>query len=324
MNEKDLASPAAASPFHCPRIRSRFFGARRCNLLIVINEFFGRQSFDDLAGYVREFDPTINVLVIRDRALNEVPLPRHPTLIVSPAFLRHRPPIEGRIVCGYPLSKSEEYMALEKAGIPVPKWTVLSESNFPDLSGFDDYVVKKPDYGARGAEVKIVRKSRVSWKPVTTSVAGMCSSFVLQQFIYTGQRPVSYRVTTLFGKALYARRYEVPDDRPAWTGPDAVEFSGRSIVASAKGSNVAPSYDENIIRFAERAHSAFADIPLLGFDIVREVPSGKLYVLEANAIGYVWAFDSSQEDFGFSAERQFDGVRKAAYILAEKTQQSAL
>ena len=28
-------------------------------------------------------------------------------------------------------------------------------------------------------------------------------------------------------------------------------------------------------------------------------------------------------DFGFSAEQQFDGVRKAAYILAEKTQELA-
>jgi hypothetical protein len=50
------------------------------------------------------------------------------------------------------------------------------------------------------------------------------------------------------------------------------------------------------------------------------VPSGKLFALEANAIGYVWGFyTGSEASYGFSLEQQFDGVRKAAYILAEKT-----
>lgn len=323
-NEDESAMSAHGSPFGCPTTRSKFFGARRCNLLIVINEFFERQSFDELADYVRTFDPAVKVVVLRDEASMDVSLPPNPTLIFSPALLRHRPRVGGRIFCGFPLGKSEEYRALEKAGIPVPKWTLLEKDNIPDLSGFDDYIVKKPDYGARGAEVKIVRKDRIRWRPVTTSVAGECSSLVLQQFIYTGERPVSYRVNTLFGKVLYSKRYEVGENRPAWKGPEDMEFAGRSVVASAKGSKVMPNYDEEIIRFGERAHAAFPDIPLLGFDIVRQLPSGRLFVLEANAIGYVWAFNSTHDtDFGFSAAQQFDGVRKAAYILAEKTQELA-
>jgi hypothetical protein len=83
-------------------------------------------------------------------------------------------------------------------------------------------------------------------------------------------------------------------------------------------------YDEEILRFAESAHAAFPEIPLLGFDIVRDAVSEKLFVLEANAIGYVWYFDrENSEMFGFSHETQFDVLRKAAYILAEKTQQEA-
>ena len=176
MNEDESAMSAHGCPFGCPTTRSRLFGARRCNLLIVINEFFERQSFDELAD----------------------------------------------------------------------------------------------------------------------------------------------------GKVLYSKRYEVGENRSAWKGPEDLEFVGRSIVASAKGSKAMLNYDEEIIRFGERAHAAFPDIPLLGFDIVRQLPSGKLFVLEANAIGYVWAFNSTHDtDFGFSAEHQFDGVRKAAYILAEKTQELA-
>ncbi|HEY6675377.1 MAG TPA: hypothetical protein VIZ87_01205 [Terrimicrobium sp.] len=52
--------------------------------------------------------------------------------------------------------------------------------------------------------------------------------------------------------------------------------------------------------------------------------TSKLFVLEANAIGYVWNFDARiKTSYDFSAEAQFDGLRKAAYILAEKIQQSA-
>jgi hypothetical protein len=87
---------------------------------------------------------------------------------------------------------------------------------------------------------------------------------------------------------------------------------------------VEPNYEAEIIQLGDSAHAAFPEVPLLGVDIVREVPSGKLYVLEANAIGYVWKFTASQQgDWGFSFEEQFNGVRKAAYVLAEKTQQCA-
>src|SRR5262249_35006515 len=97
-----------------------------------------------------------------------------------------------------------------------------------------------------------------------------------------------------------------------------------SIVATARGCHVSLNHDDEIIRLRESAHVPFTDIPLLGFEIVREVPSGTLYVLEANAIGYIWRFDSRiVKEYGLSFEEQFDGVRKAAFILAEKTQQFA-
>ena len=91
---------------------------------------------------------------------------------------------------------------------------------------------------------------------------------------------------------------------------------------------MALNYDEEIIRLGEAAAAAFPDIPLLGFDIVREVPSGKLYILEANALGYVWHFSSPmglqfQRENNFNLESQFDGLRKAAHILADKTQELA-
>jgi amino acid adenylation domain-containing protein len=312
------------SNFHCPRSKSTWFGKRKCNLVIVLNERIEVDSFERLAGYVRELDSSIDVTIVPDGLSIQQPLTNRPTLIFSPAFIRHQLPFSGRVFCGNPLSKSEEYHALEKSGIPVPKWLLLSETNTPDLSSFDEYVVRKPDYGGRGAEVMITKKSRVRWKPITTRSAGTSSETIIQQFIYTGPKPISYRVNTLFGKVLYAKKYQSKNEKRELMGPDDFREGGFSIVASARGSHVELSFDTEILRFAERAHAAFPEIPLLGFDIVRELPSGKLYVLEANAIGYVWNFKTDHVmNYGFSLEDQFDGVRKAAYILAEVTQQAS-
>ena len=99
---------------------------------------------------------------------------------------------------------------------------------------------------------------------------------------------------------------------------------GYAISACGPGCRTELNFDEEIIRVAERAHAAFPEIPLLGFDIIRDAQSEKIYVIEANAIGYTWRFDTGVvTDDGFSIEEQFDGVRKAAYILAEKTQEYA-
>jgi hypothetical protein len=71
-------------------------------------------------------------------------------------------------------------------------------------------------------------------------------------------------------------------------------------------------------------HGAFPDIPMIGVDIVRDAQTGDLYVLEANALGHNWNFtDAFTRDFGLDLAEQFDGARKAAYVLAEETQRRA-
>ena len=77
-----------------------------------------RGSFERVARFVGEFDPAIRTFVVDDRAGWEVDLPPRPTLVFSPAVLRHRPATPVRVCCGYPLAKSEEYRILEHAGIP--------------------------------------------------------------------------------------------------------------------------------------------------------------------------------------------------------------
>ncbi len=314
----------------------------RYNLLLYASPLLGHpEPYYKLARYVREIDPEIRPYVMdydRDlvrriyrHMLKRFVLPRRPTLIFSPAPTDIRL-WRGTLYKGQRLVKSLQYAALERRSIPVPQWVLLTKGRQPDLNRFGPYVVVKPDRGGLGAEVKIMRTGRVRWRPVTTEYAGVSEALIAQAFIYTGARPVSYRVSTLFGQALYCVRYEASHARPPLAGPQAfdrtLDGKGVTIVSTSKGCTIAPSSDEEVIRLAERAHEAFPETPVLGVDVIREQPSGRLYVLEVNPGGAGWHFAherglKAQREFGFSYEQQFDGLRKAARILADRTRKDA-
>src|SRR5262249_7936685 len=154
--------------------------------------------------------------------------------------------------------------------------------------------------------------------------AGKSSKTIAQQFIYTGPWPISYRVTTLFGQALFSLKVEASHDRPQLAGADGFRAtSGLSIVSNSERCTFCYQNDSEVIRCAEEAHRAFPTIPLLGIDIVRDAATGKLYAMEVNSGGYVWHFTSRmglgvQKQFGLNFESQFNGRRKAAQILASK------
>jgi glutathione synthase/RimK-type ligase-like ATP-grasp enzyme len=228
------------------------------------------------------------------------------------------------------LSKSEELEALVKAGIPVPPYELITESEqAKDLSHLGEFVVTKPDRGGRGANVKIMRSDRVKWAPQETRIAGKSRIVVAQKFIYTGKWPVSYRVTSLWGEALWSTRTEANRDRaPLENEKQFGSGDGVTIVSTSKGCVYSLSSDEEVIEFGRAAHRAFPKIPLLGVDVIRDAETGKLYVIEVNASGYVWHFTSPlglgfQGDFNFKLESQFDGRRKAARILARKAMEDA-
>jgi len=82
--------------------------------------------------------------------------------------------------------------------------------------------------------------------------------------------------------------------------------------------------DVEIIRFGERAARAFSDLPMLGVDVLKEADTGRLFVTEVNALGHNWNFSKEFRDIcGVDPANQFDGLRKAAYVLAEQTQRLA-
>ncbi len=250
-------------------------GAKYSVVLISNPRVNERWDFELLADYVREIAPDVQTAVFEDEVVDWSSMPGAldlPTLVVSPAPVWRFRPARGVVFQGLWLPKSREYAALERAAVPVPRWALLTPTDAPDLSAFEPYVVVKPDLSGRGADVKIKRKGRVRWRPPRTDFtraqrAGDCD-WVVQEFVYTGPHPESYRVATLFGEPIWSWKVQADPARRALAS--RYDFhagesgGGMSIVSSGKGCVFAPSHDEEILALARRVHRALPEVPLLG------------------------------------------------------------
>lgn len=291
--------------------------------VLLVTDWNGELKFAELARELQNFG-------IRAKIMHDVaPAVKHrlwslgmETKVISMFPLKNFLPDWAEIWQHKNYTKIEEYNILEAAGMPVPKWVPVYEGQNPDLSGFSEYVVVKPALGWRGAFVRIMRRTKVTYRPLETEVMpGVVSpALIAQEFIPTGTWPISYRVTTMFGEPIFTFRSMADMNWLPFVGStsDSNFFVGKSIVATAKGCSRDSDVPEDIIKLASEAHRrAFPDIPLLGFDIVRDIRTGKLFVLEVNAFGrtYLLGEEESQqnlEEFGFDLHQQFGGIKAVA------------
>ncbi len=310
----------------------------RKTLMLVARKRRGHDSdFPIIAGWIRRMAPEIEPVLVRDfplSALHPLALLR-PTLSVCFDSLRRMRPLRGTVCQNKLLPKSEEYRRLEALDIPIPNWCLLQPNAQPDLSEFDKYVVVKPDVGSRGADVKIKRRSRVRWTPPKTDRAAKLGNNdkIVQQFIYTGKWPTSYRATTLFGKVLFAWKVEASRERRELRSHDGFgegghDGGGLSIASSGSGSRFTLCDETDVLALGQQAHAALPDHPLLGIDMVRDANTGKLYVVELNSCGTVWHFSSQtgksiQRDNQIDFATQFDGLRLAAEALVGEVHRRA-
>ncbi|HEX2063605.1 MAG TPA: hypothetical protein VHE80_04200, partial [Acidimicrobiales bacterium] len=262
-------------------------GATRGLVLVSNPRVNQRWDFELVARHVHDLAPDVQTAVVEDgpvRAATFPPAFDLPTMTFSPGPLRRFWPPRGPVFHGVSLPKSREYRALEQAGVPVPRWSVVTRDATPDLDGFGPYVVMKPDWSGRGADVRIVRRGRVRWRPPTTeytrAVSGREPDWIVQEFVYTGTRPVSYRVATLFGEPIWAWAVSAAERLPELHHRYGFGAGGMSIVASGKGCVFRLIDDPDILALASAAHQAFPAIPLLGVDVLRDLETGRLYVIE--------------------------------------------
>jgi hypothetical protein len=273
------------------------------------------------------------ILEDRRNRLRRILLARRPTLLFAIGPLRHFAPLRGCVRASHWIPKSEECAALERAGVAVPRWALLTPDEVPDLSEFGPYVVVKPNAGGRGADVKVYRRGRVRWKPRVAEIGRNAGDEdrIVQEFIYTGPWPTSYRVVTLFGTPLVAYRIDADRDRPGLPsryGFGDVTGGAPTIVSNSRGCRIVLDSDPDVIQLAESAHAALPDHPLLGVDILRDADTGALYVLELNTIGWTWHFSTPDarrvaRETGGDPYAQMNGLERAARVLARKARELA-
>jgi hypothetical protein len=279
-----------------------------------------RAAHPQIAAYAYATDVNLRA------ALGGVALAVRPTLTIEMDRIRFAPILRGRrLRHGGGHGKLPQMKALSEAGVPVPKWAELTPEATWSVAEWGPYVVVKPSRGGRGAYVWIRKTGRVRFKPQSDFPPDHpCARgpMIVQKFIYTGPWPTSYRVLTYFGRPLCALRYDGRRDLPALDDPNDFGGGGRSIVASAKGASMTCIDDADVLEIASRAHAAFADIPSLGIDIVREHETGKLYVLELNPGGNGWVLsgetgESVQKEFGLDFRAQFGALDIITEVSAE-------
>ena len=76
-------------------------------------------------------------------------------------------PRRGKIYCGYIVPKVDQMKALQRAGIAVPKWTVLTPDTRLDPSEWGRVVILKPAawrFASGGKGISLVRTEKVKFR----------------------------------------------------------------------------------------------------------------------------------------------------------------
>jgi hypothetical protein len=251
-----------------------------------------------------------------------------PTLTVSPMPIKQFVPPWGSICQGCDFPKSEQYERLSLLGLPVPKWTHIRPDTTLDPAEWGPYVVVKPDLGRKGAEIFIKRTGRVRYRageayPEVHPIHK--APLLAQRFIYTGRWPISFRVVTLFGRALMswcceANHAYVPLE---WRYGFKAR-GGITVVSNKRDSRYTLGAEPDVITLAQRAHAAFPNQPLLGTDIVRDAESHALFLLECNPRGDAWLMSSDtgrkiEDANGIIFAGQYGALQIAAGVLIRET-----
>jgi hypothetical protein len=252
-----------------------------------------------------------------------------PSLVFSPHRLIEYCPTGGTVYAGARLSKLEQIERLAGHAFLVPPTLKLTRDLRFEEPGWGRFVVVKPQYGASGEGVQLLKKQDVAGRYAALTMDAR-RDMIVQPYVEHSEDgyPTGYRVLTLFGHALYAIRSR-------WAAPrdelEDIASSPDGIIASNSGQFGRLrqiSNDPEIVALGESVHVAFPECPVLGVDIVREVGSGKLYIMEVNPLG-PWHLSSNLAKTGISAEHrreryaQFGALDRIARLLIEKTRAEA-
>lgn len=297
-------------------------------------------DFRQIRARIHALAPDIEVFLISNRAPSPSEVEAaagRPTLVFSPTRLTGLRPLRGRVYAGRPMHKTVQTEVLAACGIRVPRTALLEPGMRPDPAEWGEFVVLKPAsgrVGLGGRGVQLMRTERVRYiapEDYPRGHPGRRSPMLLQHFVDTGQRPMHYRVATLFGEVLFAYASRLVHERPPLDAPDDVLEA--ATIASNGGERQRFFFeDEEVFALARRVYEAVPDAPLHGCDVVRDARDGTLHVIEFNPGGLTWHLSSRGEKLDAARAQlggrdalinQFGAFDVAARVLIERTRVEA-
>lgn len=270
------------------------------NLFILCDRNHFWADFQDIGKRIIEQANDVAVHILPSHFSAEVvPVTawQHPSITVS--FVKHFRfiPSRGPVFHNRSLSKLYQYQVFQNDGIPSPHVEIHSPEKRYEEDVWGQFVVIKPAdlrLTSNKDNVRLVRTQHLNhFGDDLNSLLGYepGTKLLIQSFIDTGRNPQHYRVLTLFAEPLYAQHKTLHQPRPDLAQPDEVLL--KAVVSDGSGEATREYGDyPDVVVFARKIASAFDEIPLLGIDILMEVPSEKLFALEVNAGGNTWHFSS--------------------------------
>jgi ATP-grasp domain len=303
-------------------------GAYERNLIIVHTP--GAQDvadFIEVKRKIAERAPEIEVFLVTNDAPQSATRKKaalRPALVFSPHLLKSFRPARGKVYAGQPLSKLRQVRMLEQAGIPVPHAVFLTEDLTLDRAKWGEHIILKPNTGSRGRGVRLTTFDKIFDN--ARELGWPKTPYLAQTFVDTGPYPAEYRALTVFGEPVYCNMVRSEEQRPDLSGD--LPMDGR-IASNSGPRRSTPCFDQDVLDLARRTFGAFPDIPVQGMDIIRDVHTGQLYVLEVNPGGATWHLSSGlgkrlQERNGYSYYEQFDALSVVADQLIAVTRREAI
>ncbi len=308
--------------------------------LLVLVMSPGRLDFDDFLDVAKEVvkqAPEILVSIVTPSDTYHA-VSAHkwqlPTLIISFGDLGRFTPVRGRVFKNSPIAKFVQAERFLQAGIRTPKTAIYQPGLTLDEAEWGHVVVAKPedlDLSSKGKSASLVPTQKLNNPSLLSETLRKQlgqTAVLIQQYIPTGEYATSYRVGTLFGRVIHMMKKSAPVKAPDLNDPeieDAIVDSNFEHPDEHLPAARELVMDQEIIAFGVKIAKTFAELPLLGIDILKHAHTGHLYALEINGGGNTWQFSSRHAAPGrlliSKAERikQFDAWNTCASVLIEKT-----
>ncbi|MEM1081223.1 MAG: hypothetical protein AAGH65_06535 [Pseudomonadota bacterium] len=248
-----------------------------------------------------------------------------PTLIFSPAPLDLPPQFRGTRLVPKKTTKLEEYALLQQHDLPFPASRPIQSLDDLDHLDLGERFVIKPNVGKQGERIILV--TAAACKDIVREQFGEHNlDLIAQQPINTGPQPTGYRAFTVLGEVIYLAKFQSLTLEVEQT---LAELHYAPIAANLKeGRYMELVKDQDIIELAQQVHRAVPSLPVLGQDIVRDVDSGELFILELNAGGWTWHLSSNygsqfRKTFKLDYYGQFNALDTITKALARVTTEHA-